>query len=106
MVATDGTAGTQQRRRITARPFRGAPHPPPLHSSPPERNMSAACSHTPPCPEADAADRQAARISDAHPEQGSGLLCNGVLIFEDTGQLPPNGQVVAPCRSGVVGRTA
>ncbi|MFD3905718.1 hypothetical protein HXS80_05650 [Streptomyces sp. CB04723] len=64
------------------------------------------CSHTPPCPAADAADRQAARISDAHPEQGWDRLCNGVLLFEDTGQLLPNGQIVAPCRSGVAERTA
>lgn len=40
------------------------------------------CSHTPPCPTADAADRQAARVSDAHPEQGWERLCNGVLLFE------------------------
>jgi hypothetical protein len=33
-----------------------------------------------------------------HPEQGWGLLCNGVLLFEDTGELLPNGQIIAPSR--------
>lgn len=41
---------------------------------PPERT-STMCPHTPPCPTADAADRQAARISDAHPEQGWSVNC-------------------------------
>jgi hypothetical protein len=26
-----------------------------------------------------------------HPEQGWGLLCNGVIVFDDTGELLPNG---------------
>ncbi|MFD8117806.1 DUF5999 family protein [Streptomyces microflavus] len=56
------------------------------------------CSHTPPCPTADATDRQAARVSDAHPEQGWDRLCNGVLLFEDTGALLPDGQIIAPTR--------
>ncbi|ALO08207.1 hypothetical protein AQF52_2612 [Streptomyces venezuelae] len=34
----------------------------------------------------------------AHPEQGWSLLCNGVLLFEDTGELLPDGQIVAPHR--------
>jgi hypothetical protein len=34
----------------------------------------------------------------AHPEQGWSLLCNGVVLFEDTGELLPNGQVIAPRR--------
>jgi hypothetical protein len=25
-----------------------------------------------------------------HPEQGWGLLCNGVVIFDDTGELLPD----------------
>ncbi|PNG95368.1 hypothetical protein SMF913_11393 [Streptomyces malaysiensis] len=33
-----------------------------------------------------------------HPEQGWSLLCNGVLLFEDTGELLPDGRVIAPCR--------
>ncbi|MGW1711594.1 DUF5999 family protein [Streptomyces sp. NPDC002206] len=26
------------------------------------------------------------------------LLCNGVLVFEDTGELLPDGQIIAPHR--------
>jgi len=33
-----------------------------------------------------------------HPEQGWSLLCNGVLVFEDTGELLPDGQIIAPHR--------
>jgi Family of unknown function (DUF5999) len=43
-----------------------------------------------------------------HPYQGWTLLCNGVLIFEDTGELLPDGRIVAPHRpfSNVVGAAA
>jgi hypothetical protein len=34
----------------------------------------------------------------AHPEQGWSLLCNGVVLFEDTGELLPDGRVIAPRR--------
>ena len=34
----------------------------------------------------------------SHPEQGWSLLCNGVVLFEDTGELLPDGRVVAPHR--------
>lgn len=33
-----------------------------------------------------------------HPEQGWSLLCNGVVLFEDTGELLPDGRIVAPRR--------
>ena len=33
-----------------------------------------------------------------HPEQGWSLLCNGVLLFEDTGELLPDGRIIAPHR--------
>ncbi|MEV8435096.1 DUF5999 family protein [Streptomyces chartreusis] len=56
------------------------------------------CTHTPKCPGADSTDREAAAIVAAHPEQGWSLLCNGVLLFEDTGELLPDGQVIAPHR--------
>ena len=56
------------------------------------------CPHRPPCPESDAADREAARTVVSHPEQGWSLLCNGVVIFEDTGELLPGGATVAPHR--------
>ncbi|WSA66916.1 DUF5999 family protein [Streptomyces sp. NBC_01799] len=56
------------------------------------------CQHQPPCPTADSADREAARLMAHHPEQGWSLLCNGVLLFEDTGELLPDGQIIAPHR--------
>ncbi|MEW1616087.1 MULTISPECIES: DUF5999 family protein [unclassified Streptomyces] len=56
------------------------------------------CRHIPPCPTGDAPDRQAARVSVAHPEQGWDLLCNGVVLFDDTGHLLPDGKIIAPCR--------
>jgi len=52
------------------------------------------CEHQPPCPPADARDHDAARLVAYHPEQGWGLLCNGVVIFEDTGELLPDGRSV------------
>jgi hypothetical protein len=56
------------------------------------------CTHLPPCPPADAPDCEAAHVVAAHPEQGWSLLCNGVVAFEDTGDLLPNGRIVAPHR--------
>jgi len=56
------------------------------------------CTHTPTCPTADSPDREAAHVVAARPEQGWSLLCNGVLLFEDTGELLPDGRVVAPHR--------
>jgi hypothetical protein len=47
------------------------------------------CPHTPPCPDASAPDREAARTVVCHPEQGWSLLCNGIVVFEDTGELLP-----------------
>ena len=48
------------------------------------------CQHAPPCPPAHAPDRAAARIIAGHPEQGWNLLCNGVVLFEDTWMLLPD----------------
>jgi Family of unknown function (DUF5999) len=56
------------------------------------------CPHTPPCPVAGAADHDAARVVSSHPEQGWSLLCNGVVVFDDTGEILPDGHVVAPHR--------
>ncbi|WP_433501333.1 DUF5999 family protein [Sphaerimonospora sp. CA-214678] len=56
------------------------------------------CSHEPACPSAEAKDREAARTVATHPEQGWSLLCNGVVLFEDTGELLPDGGVIAPHR--------
>ncbi|MFF0386878.1 DUF5999 family protein [Streptomyces sp. NPDC004286] len=56
------------------------------------------CTHRPACPSATSSDREAARVVAGHQEQGWSLLCNGVLVFEDTGELLPDGRVVAPRR--------
>ena len=56
------------------------------------------CPHKPPCPDARALDREAARTVVSHPEQGWSLLCNGIVVFEDTGELLPGGDTVAPHR--------
>jgi hypothetical protein len=56
------------------------------------------CPHTPSCPDARAPDREAARTLISHPEQGWSLLCNGVVSFEDTGELLPDGDTIAPHR--------
>jgi hypothetical protein len=42
---------------------------------------------------------EAAHVVAAHPDQGWSLLCNGVVVFEDTGDLLPDGQIVAPHRA-------
>ncbi|CAL9581396.1 hypothetical protein SUDANB6_05071 [Streptomyces sp. enrichment culture] len=63
-----------------------------------ERENPSMCHHQPPCPPASSADRESARLVVHHPEQGWSLLCNGVLLFEDTGELLPDGRVIAPHR--------
>ena len=42
--------------------------------------------------------------SRCHPEQGWSLLCNGVLLFDDTGELLPDGRVINPHRPTDVAR--
>ncbi|MGW8329398.1 DUF5999 family protein [Streptomyces sp. NPDC055897] len=61
-------------------------------------SVDLSCRHQPPCPTADSADREAATLVAHWPAQGWGLLCNGVLLFEDTGELLPDGQVIEPHR--------
>lgn len=56
------------------------------------------CLHRPRCPDASAADREAARTVVSHPDQGWSLLCNGIILFEDTGELLPGGMVIPPHR--------
>jgi hypothetical protein len=56
------------------------------------------CPHSPSCPDARALDREAARTVVSHPEQGWSLLCNGIVVFEDTGELLPGGDTVPPHR--------
>jgi Family of unknown function (DUF5999) len=55
------------------------------------------CPHTPPRPAPSAPDRKAAHTVVSHPEQGWSR-CNGVVIFEDTGELLPGGAFIAPHR--------
>jgi hypothetical protein len=43
-------------------------------------------------------DREAAQVVSSHPEQGWSLLCNGLVLFDDTGLLLPDGETVSPHR--------
>lgn len=56
------------------------------------------CPHPTRCPEAHSPDADAARVVASHPEQGWSLLCNGIVRFDDTGELMPDGRVQAPVR--------
>jgi Family of unknown function (DUF5999) len=56
------------------------------------------CPHQPACPPADQPDHGAAHTIAHHPEQGWSLLCNGVIVFDDTGELLPDGRVILPHR--------
>ncbi|BCJ77098.1 DUF5999 family protein [Catellatospora chokoriensis] len=60
------------------------------------------CQHQPVCPSADAIDHDAAKVVASFPEQGWSLLCNGVIVFEDTGELLPDGSSIAPHRGPAV----
>jgi hypothetical protein len=51
------------------------------------------------CPSASRPDHAAAHVVAAHPEQGWSLLCNGVVLFTDGGELLPDGRSVAPVRA-------
>jgi hypothetical protein len=57
------------------------------------------CQHLPQCPAADRPDRDAARTVAGHPEQGWSLLCNGVVLFDDLGELLPGGRIRTPAGS-------
>ena len=61
------------------------------------------CTHSPRCPGAESPAREAARILVAHAEQGWNLLCNGVIAFDDGGDILPGGSVVAPVRYALAG---
>jgi Family of unknown function (DUF5999) len=62
------------------------------------QNQRPECRHEPRCPAADASDHAAARVVASHPVQGWSLLCNGVVVFDDAGELLPNRVSVAPAR--------
>ena len=48
------------------------------------------CVHEPPCPPATAQDHASAKARARRPEQGWTLLCNGVIVFDDGGELVPD----------------
>jgi Family of unknown function (DUF5999) len=50
------------------------------------------CSHQIPCPDAASENRDLAAVVASHPEQGWRLLCNGVVLFDDDGELLPDGR--------------
>ena len=52
------------------------------------------CAHRTPCPEATSEARDLAAVVRSHPEQGWSLLCNGVVLFDDDGELLPDGRAV------------
>ncbi|MBA3249162.1 MAG: hypothetical protein H0T66_02375 [Geodermatophilaceae bacterium] len=56
------------------------------------------CVHQPGCPAADSPDRDAAHVVSGHPEQGWSLLCNGVVLFEDNGEILPDRSIIASRR--------
>ncbi|WP_284346958.1 DUF5999 family protein [Frankia sp. Cppng1_Ct_nod] len=58
----------------------------------------ACCRHQPTCPSAAGPDRDAARVTIRHCDQGWSLLCNGVILFDDTGEILPTGGIVEPRR--------
>lgn len=60
--------------------------------------MTESCRHSPSCPPAQASNREAALTLVCYPEQGWSLLCNGVVLFEDTGELLPDGSIIGPRR--------
>jgi anti-sigma regulatory factor (Ser/Thr protein kinase) len=93
---TDASARTARRIHAGTPPGTGAP--PRAGASCPGRRP-VMCQHAPPCPPAHAPDREAARIIAGHPEQGWNLLCNAIVLFEDTGMLLPDGTVTEPHRA-------
>ena len=64
------------------------------------------CAQPDACPTADADDRVLAHPVSRHPEQGWTLLCNGVVLFDDDGELLPDGRVVLDRRWALAGTTA
>jgi hypothetical protein len=54
--------------------------------------------HQPRCPQWPAPDHLAALIVADHPAQGWSLLCDGVIVFDDGGELLPGGRAVGPDR--------
>ncbi|MCD9872970.1 DUF5999 family protein [Streptomyces guryensis] len=59
------------------------------------------CSHQSSCPSFDGSsfDGSAVHVVAAHPEQGWSLRCDGAIVFDDSGELTPDGRAVAPHRA-------
>ncbi|MCX4681451.1 DUF5999 family protein [Streptomyces sp. NBC_01433] len=57
------------------------------------------CVHQPECPPAVAPDFHTACVVLRCLATGYSRLCNGVLLFEDTGYLKPSGQFGHPSRT-------
>jgi hypothetical protein len=64
------------------------------------------CGHRPSCPPASAPDRDAARVVFHDYRIGFSLLCNGVGLFDDTGEILPDRTVISPHRPEPPHRTA
>src|SRR5437762_10983463 len=88
-------AGTA-RLSMGVRPAEPAPAVSLDGGGPPQGQWDTSCPHQPTCPPADRPDRAAAYTIASHPEQGWSLLCNGVVLFDDTGQLLPDRRTVPP----------
>ena len=58
--------------------------------------MPTPCTHEPSCIPADRPDHASARVVARHSDQGWSLLCNGVVLFDDGGELLPDGRAVDP----------
>lgn len=55
------------------------------------------CPHIPACPAADDPGHDlAVTVYDHHADGGFVVLCNHVVLFDDTGELLPSGRVVPP----------
>jgi hypothetical protein len=60
------------------------------------------CNHKPECPNAKAIDHDAAKALIHDYNLGATLLCNGVLVFDDSGELVPDDEgygVIEPYRA-------
>ncbi|MHC3473053.1 DUF5999 family protein [Streptomyces sp. 7R007] len=54
------------------------------------------CDRRTSCP---SSDTTAPHVVAAHPEQGWSLLCDGAIVFDDSGELTADGRIVAPHRA-------
>jgi Family of unknown function (DUF5999) len=57
---------------------------------PTTRTTVKGCTHIPACPTADQPNHDAAVEVACHHEQGWVRLCNGVILFDDRGELAPD----------------